>query len=188
MSARRSSSPARPPDCLRRRATTAPRSATSPALGVQKGSLYAHIASKQDLLYETLREGAAAFHAALDAVPEEAPVEQIRLALRGHLRVVAEQLDVATVFVRSGATSRASAGRSSSPSGGGTSSGSATSSARAATSASSAPTSTTALPRCSLLRPRTGPTPGSSRAATPTSSPTASSPCSSTACAATPPR
>jgi TetR/AcrR family transcriptional regulator, cholesterol catabolism regulator len=71
------------------------------ALGVQKGSLYAHIASKEDLLYETMREGAAAFHAALDAIPEELPAtEKIRLALRGHLRVVAEQLDVATVFVQ----------------------------------------------------------------------------------------
>jgi TetR/AcrR family transcriptional regulator, cholesterol catabolism regulator len=71
------------------------------ALGVQKGSLYAHIASKEDLLYETMREGAAAFHGVLDAVPEELPaVEKIRLALRGHLRVVAEQLDVATVFVQ----------------------------------------------------------------------------------------
>ena len=67
------------------------------ALGVQKGSLYAHISSKEDLLYETMREGADAFHAALDAIPEELPaVEKIRLALRGHLRVVAEQLDVAT--------------------------------------------------------------------------------------------
>jgi len=71
------------------------------ALGVQKGTLYSHIASKEDLLYETMREGAAAFHAALDAVPEDtAAVEKIRLALRGHLRVVAEQLDVATVFVQ----------------------------------------------------------------------------------------
>lgn len=71
------------------------------ALGVQKGSLYAHIASKEDLLYETMREGAAAFHGALDAIPEDAPVpERIRLALRGHLRVVAEQLEVATVFVQ----------------------------------------------------------------------------------------
>src|SRR5919109_1700637 len=71
------------------------------ALGVQKGSLYAHISSKQDLLHETMREGANAFHAALDTVPEDAaPVEKIRLAMRAHLRVVAEQLDVATVFVR----------------------------------------------------------------------------------------
>jgi AcrR family transcriptional regulator len=71
------------------------------ALGIQKASLYAHIASKEDLLYETMRDGADAFHAALDAIPEDLPaVEKIRLALRGHLRVVAEQLDVATVFVQ----------------------------------------------------------------------------------------
>ena len=71
------------------------------ALGVQKGSLYSLTGSKQQLLFETMREGARAFHAALDAVPEDAaPVERIRLALRGHLGVVAEQLDVATVFTR----------------------------------------------------------------------------------------
>jgi AcrR family transcriptional regulator len=71
------------------------------AMGVQKGSLYAHIDSKQDLLYETMREGADAFHAALDQVDERLPAtEKIRLAMRAHLRVVAEQLDVATVFVR----------------------------------------------------------------------------------------
>jgi AcrR family transcriptional regulator len=71
------------------------------AMGVQKGSLYAHIDSKQDLLYEATREGAQAFHEALDSVPENLPVtERIRLALRAHLRVVAEQLDVATVFTR----------------------------------------------------------------------------------------
>jgi AcrR family transcriptional regulator len=70
-------------------------------LGVQKGSLYSHTGSKQQLLFETMRAGAEAFHAALDAVPEDAPaVERIRLALRGHLRVVSEQLDVATVFTR----------------------------------------------------------------------------------------
>jgi len=71
------------------------------ALGVQKGSLYSHIDSKADLLWEVAREGAEAFHAALDTVPDEGPVvERIRLALCAHLRVVAEQLDIATVFVR----------------------------------------------------------------------------------------
>jgi len=70
-------------------------------LGVQKPSLYHHIASKEDLLWEVAWDGAEAFHAALDAVPAEAPAaERIRLALRGHLAVVAGQLDVATVFVR----------------------------------------------------------------------------------------
>src|ERR687887_2283729 len=71
------------------------------ALGVQKGSLYAHIESKEDLLYETMREGAAAFHGGLDAIPEQLPAtEKLRLALRAHLRVVADQLEVATVFVQ----------------------------------------------------------------------------------------
>jgi TetR/AcrR family transcriptional regulator, cholesterol catabolism regulator len=70
------------------------------ALGVQKGSLYAHIDSKADLLWEVAREGAEAFHAALDTVPDDGPVvERIRAALRAHLRVVAGQLDVATVFI-----------------------------------------------------------------------------------------
>jgi AcrR family transcriptional regulator len=68
---------------------------------VQKGSLYAHIAGKQELLYETMLVGATAFHAALDELPERAPAtEKIRLALRAHLRLVADQLAVATVFVQ----------------------------------------------------------------------------------------
>ena len=71
------------------------------ALGVQKGSLYSLTGSKQELLFETMREGALAFHSALDGIPEEAPaLERVRLALRGHLRVVSEQLDFATVFTR----------------------------------------------------------------------------------------
>lgn len=71
------------------------------AMGVQKGSLYSHTESKQQLLYDVVRAGADAFHAALDAVEEDAhAVERIRQALRGHLGVVAEQLDIATVFTR----------------------------------------------------------------------------------------
>ena len=71
------------------------------AMGVQKGSLYAHIESKADLLWEVARDGAAAFHAALDGIDDALPAtEKIRRALRAHLRVVGEQLDVATVFIR----------------------------------------------------------------------------------------
>src|SRR4029453_8547536 len=47
------------------------------------------------------RDGAAAFHAALDGVPDDAePLERIRAALRAHLAVVAAQVDSATVFTR----------------------------------------------------------------------------------------
>ena len=71
------------------------------ALGMQKPSLYHHIASKEDLLWEVAWDGAEAFHAGLDGVPADAPAtERIRLALRAHLAVVAGQLDIATVFVR----------------------------------------------------------------------------------------
>jgi TetR/AcrR family transcriptional regulator, cholesterol catabolism regulator len=71
------------------------------ALGVQKPSLYHHIDSKEELLWEVAWEGAEAFHAALDGVPANAPAaERIRLALRAHLAVVGQQLDIATVFVR----------------------------------------------------------------------------------------
>lgn len=71
------------------------------AMGVQKGSLYAHIESKAELLWEVAHDGAVAFHEALDAVPDDLnATEKIRLSLRAHLRVIAEQLDVATVFIR----------------------------------------------------------------------------------------
>ena len=71
------------------------------AMGVQKASLYAHIQGKQDLLYQTMKDGARAFHEALDAIPDRRrPTEKIRLALRAHLGVVADQLEVATVFVQ----------------------------------------------------------------------------------------
>src|SRR4051812_40520154 len=71
------------------------------ALGMQKASLYHHIDSKEDLLWAVAWGGAEAFHAALDAVPDDVPVPgKIRLALRAHLRVVGEQLDAATVFTR----------------------------------------------------------------------------------------
>ena len=71
------------------------------AMGVQKGSLYSLTGSKQDLLVVVTREGAAAFHAALDPVDADAdPLGRIRAALRGHLAVVAAQADIATVFTR----------------------------------------------------------------------------------------
>ncbi len=39
------------------------------ALGVRKGSLYSQIDAKEDLLFEAMLEGAAAFHAGLDGIP-----------------------------------------------------------------------------------------------------------------------
>jgi TetR/AcrR family transcriptional regulator, cholesterol catabolism regulator len=71
------------------------------ALGIRKSSLYAHISSKADLLAGIALAGAAAFHAALDALPDGAPPgERLELALRAHLAVVESQLDVATVWLQ----------------------------------------------------------------------------------------
>ena len=71
------------------------------ALGIHKSSLYAYIEGKADLLTEIALTGAAAFHAALDALPDEAsPGEKLELALRAHLGVVESQLDVATVWLQ----------------------------------------------------------------------------------------
>jgi TetR/AcrR family transcriptional regulator, cholesterol catabolism regulator len=71
------------------------------ALGIHKSSVYAYISGKADLLADIALTGAAAFHAALDALPEEAtPAERIELALRAHLDVVQSQLDVATVWLQ----------------------------------------------------------------------------------------
>jgi TetR/AcrR family transcriptional regulator, cholesterol catabolism regulator len=71
------------------------------ALGMQKGSVYSHIDSKGDLLWQVARAGSDALHAALDSVPEQGPaVERIRAALQAHLDVVVGQLHVATVFIR----------------------------------------------------------------------------------------
>src|SRR6266550_1734822 len=71
------------------------------AMGVKKGSLYAHIDSKADLLWEVGHDGATAVRAGLDSVSDELPApEKIRLALRAHLRVIGEHLEIATVFIR----------------------------------------------------------------------------------------
>jgi AcrR family transcriptional regulator len=70
------------------------------ALGIHKSSVYAHIDTKQDLLAEISLAGASAFHAALDGLTSEAPLDRLREALRAHLEVVKQQLDVATIWLQ----------------------------------------------------------------------------------------
>ncbi len=68
--------------------------------GILAGSLYAHINSKEDLLYEITARGAKTFLNSLRKVTESKlePKEKMRLALREHIKVVAEDIDAATVF------------------------------------------------------------------------------------------
>jgi TetR/AcrR family transcriptional regulator, cholesterol catabolism regulator len=71
------------------------------AVGIHKSSIYAYINGKADLLADIALTGAAAFHAALDALPDEAtPGERLEMALKAHLGVVESQLDVATVWLQ----------------------------------------------------------------------------------------
>ncbi|HEY8449898.1 MAG TPA: TetR/AcrR family transcriptional regulator [Bacillota bacterium] len=73
-------------------------------LGLQAGSLYVHINSKEELLYEIIDRAADRFLRAVRAADAEAkergaaPGERLRLAMRAHMRVMAENRATAIVF------------------------------------------------------------------------------------------
>lgn len=70
-------------------------------LGLLKGSLYAHIGSKQELLHEVVEEGAGRFlergRAALDLDGDA--TERLEAFLVGHIETATEHLNAATVFL-----------------------------------------------------------------------------------------
>ncbi|HEX2025727.1 MAG TPA: TetR/AcrR family transcriptional regulator [Actinomycetota bacterium] len=70
------------------------------ATGLLAGSLYAHIASKEDLLYEIVVQAGTDFIARLEEVEasERAPEERLRMAMRAHVSVLAGNVDAAWVF------------------------------------------------------------------------------------------
>ena len=72
----------------------------SEASGILSGSLYAHINSKEDLLFEITDRGAEAFLGSLRPIVEGpgSPREKLRRGLTAHARVVADNLEGATVF------------------------------------------------------------------------------------------
>ncbi|MFO7544825.1 MAG: TetR/AcrR family transcriptional regulator [Trueperaceae bacterium] len=68
-------------------------------LNLQGGSLYAHIGSKEELLWEIVDAAAEAFMTAADTVDPTLPApERLRGLVRGHLGVVVDELEHATVF------------------------------------------------------------------------------------------
>ena len=70
------------------------------ALGLHKSSVYTHINGKEDLLAEIALAGSRSFHDGLDSLPAAgSAAEKLRLALRSHLRTVASQLGVATIWL-----------------------------------------------------------------------------------------
>ncbi|MGI8941863.1 MAG: TetR/AcrR family transcriptional regulator [Actinomycetota bacterium] len=70
-------------------------------LGMLKGSLYAHIGSKEELLYDVVAEGAERFLERGGAAVrmETSASERLGAFLVGHIETAVEHLDAATVFL-----------------------------------------------------------------------------------------
>jgi TetR/AcrR family transcriptional regulator, cholesterol catabolism regulator len=71
------------------------------ALGLQRGSLYAHIGSKQELLFDVVNEGAERFLERGRAAAEMEAFAEVKLRrlLVGHIETAIGHLDSATVFL-----------------------------------------------------------------------------------------
>lgn len=70
------------------------------ALGMLPGSLYAHIESKDDLLWEIASAAGDRFFAMIEPIAASSllTTNKLRDAIRGHVRVITENLDAAAVF------------------------------------------------------------------------------------------
>ena len=70
------------------------------AAGMLAGSLYAHISSKEDLLYEIVLRAANRFLDEVTAISAEeaTPEQRLRRAMRAHVGVVASNVDAAWAF------------------------------------------------------------------------------------------
>ena len=71
------------------------------ALGLQRGSLYAHIGSKEELLFDVVNEGADRFLERGERAFKMNAIAAVRLRrlLVGHIETAIEHLDAATVFL-----------------------------------------------------------------------------------------
>jgi AcrR family transcriptional regulator len=69
--------------------------------GMLSGSLYAHVASKEEILFELVMRAADQFTEALNPIADGPGTasEKLRLAMVAHIRVVAGSLEAATVFL-----------------------------------------------------------------------------------------
>jgi AcrR family transcriptional regulator len=71
------------------------------SMGILRGSLYSHINSKEDLLFDIVDQGADRFITRMEEVvaSEDPPTDKVRLAIEAHVTTVAEHLDASTVFL-----------------------------------------------------------------------------------------
>jgi AcrR family transcriptional regulator len=72
------------------------------AVGLQKGSLYHYISSKEDLMVSIIHDAIAQYNARLAEVKaRDLPVrKKLELAVRYHLQGIAENLGMLTIFLR----------------------------------------------------------------------------------------
>lgn len=70
-------------------------------LGILRGSLYAHIDSKEDLLFDIVDRGADRFITRMEEVvtSDAEPAEKVKMAVHAHVTTVAEHMEAATVFL-----------------------------------------------------------------------------------------
>src|SRR5437867_4142503 len=70
-------------------------------LNMQGGSLYAHIESKEDVLWEIVNRAADQFLGAVEPImaSDKSAPEKLREMVRAHVKVVADNLADATVFL-----------------------------------------------------------------------------------------
>jgi AcrR family transcriptional regulator len=67
-------------------------------LDLQGGSLYAHIDSKEEVLFRIVERAAGRFWRVVENLPEGDPRARVCAFVRGHLEVIVEELPYATVF------------------------------------------------------------------------------------------
>ncbi len=71
------------------------------AVGLQKGSLYHYISSKEELLFKIFARSTGALTQELEAIiaSEDTPRDKLHRAIEAHLTALCEQLDIYTVYL-----------------------------------------------------------------------------------------
>ncbi|OGO40713.1 MAG: hypothetical protein A2Z03_02935 [Chloroflexi bacterium RBG_16_56_8] len=71
------------------------------AVGLQKGSLYHYISSKEELLFKIFERSTGAQTQRLQEIiaSEDPPVEKLRRAIEAHVTALCEHLDIYTVYL-----------------------------------------------------------------------------------------
>ncbi|MDQ7794238.1 MAG: TetR/AcrR family transcriptional regulator [bacterium] len=72
------------------------------AVGMQKGSLYYYISSKQELLFKIFEEAIGSMARTLEEIyaGPGSPREKLRQAIAAHVHAISQRLDMLTIFLR----------------------------------------------------------------------------------------